>query len=142
MSDHESEAQTRRKRIDPQLKAVGWEIVPFVEGMSTANGPADYALFLDGQIVGVIEAKKVSRGAAGILTQAERYATGITVSPHNFRGRRVPFLYSTNGEAIYFHDVREELAVSRSLQKFHTPDALRGLLARLTHGMAMLLHSS
>ena len=143
MSDHESEAQTRRKRIDPQLKAVGWEIVPFVEGMPTAtlsrhaveefptaNGPADYALFLDGQIVGVIEAKKVSRGAAGILTQAERYATGITGSPHNFRGRRVPFLYSTNGEAIYFHDVREELAVSRSLKKFHTPDALRGLLAR------------
>ena len=90
MSEHESEAQTRRKRIDPQLKAVGWEIVPFVEGMptgnlthhaveefETANGPADYALFLDGQIVGVIEAKKVSRGAAGILTQAERYAAGI-----------------------------------------------------------------
>lgn len=143
MSQHESEAQTRRKRIDPQLKAVGWEIVPFVEGMptgslthhaveefETANGPADYALFLDGQIVGVIEAKKVSRGAAGILTQAERYAAGIGGSPHNFRGLRVPFLYSTNGQEIYFHDVREELAVSRPIKKFHTPDALRELLSR------------
>lgn len=26
-----------------------------------ANGPADYALWLDGQVVGVIEAKKITR---------------------------------------------------------------------------------
>ncbi|MFO1007723.1 MAG: type I restriction-modification enzyme R subunit C-terminal domain-containing protein [Planctomycetaceae bacterium] len=144
MSDHESEAQTRRRRIDPQLRAVGWKIVPFVEGMSTGNltchaveeyqtakGPADYALFVDGQIIGIVEAKKVSRGAAGILTQAERYAEGIAGSPHNFRGLRVPFLYSTNGEEVYFHDVRDELAISRPIRKFHTPDALRELFSRI-----------
>lgn len=59
-----------------------------VEEFETANGPADYALFLDDQIVRVIEAKKVSRGAAGILTLAERYAARIGGSPHNLRGLR------------------------------------------------------
>lgn len=37
MSEHESEAQTRRKRIDPQLKAVAWETVPFVEDLPTGS---------------------------------------------------------------------------------------------------------
>lgn len=31
---HESEAVTRRKRIDPKLKALGWIAVPFVNGMT------------------------------------------------------------------------------------------------------------
>lgn len=71
----EPEASTRRLRIDPQLNAVGWRVVSFDPGAalgaykqhaireySTANGPADYALCVDGQIVGVIEAKRVAVG--------------------------------------------------------------------------------
>ena len=58
--------------IDPQLRAAGWNIVSFspsraldrkplaVEEFPTANGPADYALVLDGQVVGVVEAKKLT----------------------------------------------------------------------------------
>lgn len=33
---HESEKITRKKRIDQQLKAAGWCIVPFVEGMDVS----------------------------------------------------------------------------------------------------------
>ncbi len=71
-SSNESERLTRKKRIDPKLKALGWEIVPYDEGADlssytrhaieefpTANGPADYALVVDGQILGMIEAKKL-----------------------------------------------------------------------------------
>lgn len=43
---------------------------------------------------------------------------------------RVPFLYSTNGEVIWYHDVRHELSRSREIAKFHTPDALTEFLAR------------
>jgi type I restriction enzyme R subunit len=52
------------------------------------------------------------------------------VSPFNFRGYRVPFLYSTNGEIIRYLDVRHELNISRELPQFHTPDALVEFVGR------------
>jgi type I restriction enzyme R subunit len=138
-----SELRTRKQLIDPRLRAAGWEIVPFeparplsvlshhaVEEYPTANGPADYALFLDGQLVGVVEAKRRSVDPHGVLVQAERYAQGISDAAHNFRGFRVPFLNATNGELVLYHDVRHPLEVSRTVAGFHTPDALRELLAR------------
>ncbi len=137
----ESEAQTRKKRIDNKLQDAGWDVVPFKIGMNlaslahhaieeypTANGPADYALVSAGQPVGVIEAKKVTVGPEGALVQAERYSKGFSDSPFNFAGYRVPFLYSTNGEVINFHDVRHSQNASRKLAKFHTPEALQEML--------------
>ena len=108
--------------IDPKLKAAGWRVVPFdaavplsrldrcaIEEYPTENGPADYALSVEGRILGIVEAKKLSFGPQGALTQAERYAQGLADSPFNFRGFRVPFLYSTNGEVIWHHDIRHKL---------------------------------
>ena len=95
----------------------------------TANGPADYALWLDGNITGVVEAKKLTVGPQNVLTQAARYSQGIEGGPYNFDGHRAPFLYSTNGEVTWFHDVRHPLNRSRRVADFHTPDALRELLA-------------
>ncbi len=138
----ESEAKTRKRRVDKELEKSGWKIIPFreelnsgslsqhaVEEFPTSNGPADYALFSDGQLLGVVEAKKLSVGAKGALTQAERYSKGVAESPFNFDSYRVPFLYSTNGEVIHFHDVRHQLSVSRKLAQFHTPAALREMIA-------------
>jgi type I restriction enzyme R subunit len=138
---YESEWLTRKKRIDPKLKALGWAVVPFEEGKNladyshhaiqeypTANGPADYALVVNGQLLGVLEAKKLSLGPQGVLLQAERYSKGIATSPFNFRGYRVPFLFSTNGEVTYFHDVRHELELSRKVADFFTPTALSELM--------------
>jgi type I restriction enzyme R subunit len=62
--------------------------------------------------------------------QAERYARGLRSSPYNFAGLRAPFLYATNGEVIWFHDVRQPLNRSRRVADFHTPAALRELLER------------
>ena len=78
----------------------------------------------------MVEAKKLSLGPQNVLTQAERYSRGLMISPFDFRGYRVPFLYSTNGEVIWYHDVRHELSRSREIAKFHTPDALTEFLAR------------
>ena len=133
----EPEVVTRKKRIDPQLRSAGWSITLYQSGMDlsqyskyaleefpTDNGPADYALCLEGKIVAVIEAKRLTLGPQNVLTQAERYAQGISKSPFNFSGFRAPFLYSTNGEIIWFHDIRNPLSRSRTIAKFHTPDAL------------------
>lgn len=94
----EGERRTRKSRIDPKLTACGWQIVPFeparplpkysrhaVEEYPTANGPADYALVVDGQLLGVVEAKKVTLGPQNVLTQAERYSKGIDGNPFDFR---------------------------------------------------------
>jgi len=95
-----------------------------LEEFPTDNGPADYALYINGKIVAVVEAKKVTLGPQNILSQAERYATGISGSPFNYSGFRVPFIYSTNGEIVWYHDLRNSLNRSRTVAKFHTPDAL------------------
>jgi len=134
----EAEWKTRKKRIDPKLDAAGWR---FPRGQSkpeayrseeeeTDNGPADYALWLDDQVAGVVEAKKLTVGPQNVLTQAERYARGIRGSSLDFDGLRCPFLYATNGEVIWFHDVRHPLNRSRRIANFHTPSALRELLGR------------
>lgn len=140
---YESEKQTRKRRIDPQLRDRGWAIAPYdparplrwypncaIEEFPTANGPADYALCIDGVILGVIEAKKVTLGPQNVLTQAQRYSRGLVNSSMNFDGQRAPFLYSTNGEVIWFQDARYQLNRSRKVVQFHTPDALREMFAR------------
>src|SRR5262249_57221381 len=133
----------RKRRIDPLVNAAGWTIVPSrdstdVSGYArhavteypTANGPADYALVIDGAVVGVGEAKRLTVGPHGALTQAERYSRGVQGGAFDFRGFRAPFLYSTNGEVLHFHDARESLNVSRRVKAFHTPAALAEALDR------------
>jgi type I restriction enzyme R subunit len=78
----------------------------------------------------VVEAKKVTLGPQGVLPQAERYARAIVQNPRYQSEFGVPFLYSTNGEVIWFHDVRHPLNRSRKVSTFHTPGALAESLAR------------
>jgi type I restriction enzyme R subunit len=139
----EAERTTRKLRINPRLAGAGWHVTRFrpespvasyqraaVEEYETPNGPADYALCDDGRIQGVVEAKKVTLGPQGVLTQAERYSKAIPQLPR-FQGEfGVPFLYSTNGEVIWFHDVRHELNRSRQVSGFHTPAAFEEMLTR------------
>ncbi len=134
----EAEWKTRKKRIDPKLDAAGWSLPKGrtkpeafrSEEEETDNGPADYALWLDDQVTAVVEAKKLTVGPQNVLTQAERYGRGLRGANFDFNGVRCPFLYSTNGEIIWFHDVRHRLNRSRKISNFHTPSALRELLGR------------
>src|SRR5437763_759357 len=74
------EWQARRQRIDPRLRALGWDVVRWdphhpladytrhaVAEYPTDNGPADYALFVDGRILGIVEAKRLSLGPQNVL---------------------------------------------------------------------------
>src|SRR5579859_2037785 len=128
---YESERATRRARIDPKLRAAGWKVVPASHDMSgaclameefeTALGPADYALFDGGRCLGVAEAKKLTLGPQGVLVQAERYSKAIDQKPKYQGEFGAPFLYATNGEVLWFHDVRHPLNRSRQVSGFHTP---------------------
>jgi type I restriction enzyme R subunit len=138
-----SEYLTRKQIIDSKLRSAGWKILRFepdrplsdcdcfaIEEFPTESGPADYALCVSGEILGVVEAKKLTLGPQEVLPQAERYSRGLNPSRFNFDGFHVPFLYSTNGEIIWHRDVRNSLNRSRQIATFHTPEALSELLAR------------
>ncbi len=137
---YESEKITRKKRIDQQLKATGWLIIPYSEGMDlsglknhaieefqTNNGPADYVLVVNGKLLGVVEAKKLEVGAANVLEQAKRYSKGANKSIEEWNQYHVPFLYSSNGELIYYLDARDCKNLSRQIFGFHTPEAMETL---------------
>jgi type I restriction enzyme R subunit len=132
-----SEKQTRILNIDPKLKSLGWQIVDYKENLDltsldniavrelpTSSGPADYGLFVKGQLLGFIEAKKIKVGAKNVIEQAKRYSQTAINGVGNWRGYQVPFLYSSNGEKVFFLDVREDYNLSRELSTFHTPKAL------------------
>lgn len=135
----ELEWQTRRDRINKKLKSLNpaWTIVKYKENLNasslthhaveeypTANGPADYAFFVKGKLLGIVEAKKVTVNPQNVLEQAKRYSRGAFSGIGNWNGYRVPFLYATNGEIIWFIDVRTENNLSRTISSFHTADAL------------------
>ena len=110
-----------------------------IEEFETELGPADYVLADRAELLGVVEAKKLTVGPQGVLPQAERYARAIP-SDQPYQGEfGVPFLYSSNGEEIWFHDVRDALNRSRKVSAFHTVTALREMLERdLTSELARL----
>ena len=135
----ESEAKTRKERIDKKLKSplLCWNIIHSkevddysalsshaVEEYPTKTGPADYALFVEGKLLGIIEAKKISVGAGNVLEQAKRYSKGVSNTVGEWREYKVPFLYSTNGEQIFHLDVRKKENNSYQLSDFHSPQAL------------------
>lgn len=111
----EPEWLTRKTRIDVRLRSLGWRIEPYSETLPltsadkvtiaefpTDHGPADYALCVAGQVLGIIEAKKLSLGPQNVLIQAQRYSLGANANPLRFGEYRVPFLFSTNGEVIWY----------------------------------------
>ena len=115
----EAEWLTRKARIDTKLRKTNpeWRIIPYradlavaeltnhaVTEFPTENGPADYALFVNGRWLGIIEAKKVGVGPQNVLEQARRYSRGATPGSGLWNGYRVPFLYATNGEIAVPYD--------------------------------------
>ncbi|MFQ5804006.1 MAG: type I restriction-modification enzyme R subunit C-terminal domain-containing protein [Candidatus Methylomirabilales bacterium] len=133
------EKATRKRLVDKALESAGWTpVVPYraggsydtavVEEYETAEGPADYVLFHRGEALAAVEAKKLSLGPQNVLVQAQRYARGFREGSFDFHGFRLPFVYSTNGQIIWFQDLRQRDSRSRQVARFHTPSALREFL--------------
>ena len=136
-----SEKQTRKEKIDPLVIEAGWEILPegsdipeqgnyAIEEFPTESGPMDYALFIDGILVGDIEAKSPDKGSPSILEQDKRYSESYLGGNFDFDGYHIPFLYASNGSKIWFQDLRLKRFLQRDITKFHTPGAIKELLGR------------
>ncbi len=141
----ELEWKTRRDRINTKLTALkpGWILIKYTEGLDTskltnhaveeyptANGPADYALFVNGKLLGIIEAKKVTVNPQNVLEQAKRYSKGISGDVGSWEDFGVPFLYASNGELIWYADIRNQKYNSRNISNFHTPSAVEDFYTR------------
>jgi type I restriction enzyme, R subunit len=82
---HEVDAEKKaRNLIDKMLKNAGWNIVrrgnPIpdkgsfaLEEVETPTGPMDYGLYLEGVLVGNVEAKPEKTAVPGILAQDDGY---------------------------------------------------------------------
>ena len=110
----------------------------------TETGPADYALFVGLDFIGVVEAKKMGKDVISDLTQSKRYSQGALLDGQaRFVGGpwgeyRVPFLFSTNARpyleqlkeksGIWFLDARSATNHPRPLQGWYSAEELLGLL--------------
>jgi len=74
--------------------------------------------------------KKVAVGPQNVLEQAKRYARGASNGPGNWNGLRVPFLYSSNGELVWYLDARDPKKISRQIANLHTADAFTEAFAK------------
>lgn len=117
MSQEFDAERMARNLIDKMLENSGWHIIRrgnpvpsngFFALEETPTGPMDYGLFLDGVLIGDVEAKPEKTGVPGILAQDERYSKSYDKGNFDFDGYHIPFLYSSNGHLIWFRDVRSK----------------------------------
>ena len=73
-----------------------------IEEYETDLGPADYVLADHDDLLGVVEAKKLTLGPQGVLPQAERYAKAIPSAIAVARSvrRSVPVLHQRRGDLV------------------------------------------
>ena len=132
--------QKAREAIDQRLAQSGWvlqdmrQLNPLagpgvaVREFPTSTGPVDYALFVDGIPVGVVEAKADEKGEniTAVEVQSSRYA-GSTFKWVK-ADYRIRFAYEATGKLTRFTDYKDQKYRSRRIFSFHRPESLRELL--------------
>lgn len=132
--------QKARKVIDEKLIASGW-IVQDVKKLNpnaavgvavrefpTDTGPVDYALFVNGTPIGVVEAKKSEEGEniTTVEGQSSRYANSTfkwIKCEYNIR-----FAYEATDKLTRFTDYNDVKYRSRTVFSFHKPETLAALI--------------
>ncbi len=128
--------QIARDKIDALLEQAGWIVqakkkMDFNAGLGVAikeyqtdSGPADYALFVDRQAVGIIEAKPEDWGQkiTTVEEQSSTYAKSKLKWVQN--NAPLPFIYESTGTVTRFTDGRDPKPRSREVFNFHKPELL------------------
>ena len=137
MSGYLTPEQVARRDIDGQLAACGWVLQDYasaavaaaqgvaVREVPTAAGPADYVLYVDGQAVGVIEAKRVGMTLTGVEPQTRKYRASYPEAlPAVEIDGALPFGYESTGAETRFTSGLDAVPVSRRVFTFHRPQTL------------------
>ena len=132
--------QKAREMIDKKLEQSGWIIQDMkqlnlfaglgvaVREFPTSTGPVDYALFVDGTPVGIIEAKKDDAGEniTAVEGQSNRYVNSTFKWVKGIY--RIRFAYEATGKLTRFTDYDDVKYRSRSIFTFHQPKELQRLM--------------
>ena len=127
--------------IDEKLEQSGWTIQDMrqlnltascgiaVCEFPTSTGPVDYALFIEGRPVGVVEAKKSEAGEniTVVEGQSARYANSTFKWVQ--QEYRIRFAYEATDKLARFTDYDDIKYRSRSVFSFHRPETLKALIA-------------
>ena len=136
MNPNQNPEQRARDRIDHLLNQAGWQLQSkdslnvfaslgvAVRELQTAEGPADYVLFVDGRPIGVIEAKREEEGHRLITheTQTQGYLTSRIRLLNNSEPLRLG--YESTGQVTRFTDYRDPKPRSRLVFAFHRPETV------------------
>lgn len=136
-----SPEQKAREIIDKKLQEAGWVVQDVkqlnptvslgvaVREFPTSTGPVDYALFVEGKPVGIIEAKKSDAGEniTIVESQSARYASS-TFKWINYE-YHIRFAYEATDKIARFTDYDDIKYRSRAVFNFHQPQTLQKLLA-------------
>ena len=126
-----------RQIIDAKLKSAGWTVQDRAEidltasqgiavrefSLKPGHGEADYLLYVDRKVIGVVEAKPVGHTLTGVEPQSARYSEGLPDDLPAYH-RPLPFLYESTGEETQFTNGLDPDARSRDVFHFHTPTTL------------------
>ena len=135
MMQNQAPEQRARDRIDDQLRASGW----LVQGMAELNpaaargvavreyptdtGPMDYLLLVDGEPVGLVEAKREEEGhrISRVEEQSARYANAEL---RHIGRADLRFVYEATGEITRFTDRGDPAPRAREVFQVHRPETL------------------
>lgn len=126
--------------IDDKLCQSGWVIQDLkrlnltaslgvaVREFPTSTGEVDYALFVDGKPVGVVEAKQSQAGQSitDVEVQSGRYANSTFKWVKN--DYTIRFAYEATDKLIHFTDYKDIKYRSRTVFSFHRPETLFDLI--------------
>lgn len=126
--------------IDEKLRQSGWIIQDMkklnlsaalgvaVREFPTSTGEVDYALFVDGKPIGVVEAKREEKGESitDVEVQSGRYANSTFKWIKN--NYTIRFAYETTDKLIRFTDYKDVKYRSRTVFSFHRPETLLALI--------------
>ena len=143
MGSNKTPEEQAREKIDEQLRAVGWDVVPrdeyapgntvaVMEALMQGNKESDYLLFVDNKAIAVVEAKRAENELNDdVAQQAENYAH----TPQEWYGlwfdNLIPMVYMANGKKIYFKNLlKDPDGEYEEIKSFHSPKKMLQLIGK------------
>jgi type I restriction enzyme R subunit len=155
MSTSLNPEEQARVLIDAQLVAAGWvvqdrEAIDLVNHVGVAvrevimekwAGRADYVLYINRKMVGVIEAKPQGTTLMAVQWQSHRYSKGLTETQSKSAvlvDGELPFIYEASGSETNFTNVYDPEPRARRIFNFQKPETL----ARIIRGSENQKHAT
>jgi type I restriction enzyme R subunit len=127
--------EAARQKIDKLLTAAGWVVQErrkanlsaaqgvAVTELSFTTGEPDYTLFVDGKVIGTVEAKPEGHPLTGVSEQSAKYMVGVPDGIQSWR-TPLPFTYESTGAETQFANHLDPEPRSRDVFAFHRPETL------------------